>query len=132
MSCTIYMVNCNFIIHVACLLALMTYKYNELQVSNAIKKLNCKINCKTFFFHNTSKPWLIFKALLILYWKTLFVNWLCAFRKVFTLALGPIILLFFTHYEIGEKAISMWRLCVGWNIVFWQDVGIFILVTLLC
>jgi hypothetical protein len=37
------------------------------------------------------------------YWKVLFVNALCAFKKVFALALGPIILLFFTNYEACER-----------------------------
>jgi hypothetical protein len=32
MSCIIYIVNWNFVIHVTCLLTFMTYKYNDLQV----------------------------------------------------------------------------------------------------
>jgi hypothetical protein len=50
MSCTIYVVSCNFAIHVICPLALTTYKYNELQVSSTTQKLSCKANCKTPFF----------------------------------------------------------------------------------
>jgi hypothetical protein len=50
MSCTVYMVSCNFAIHATCLLELMTYKCNELQMSFATHKLNCKANCKTSFF----------------------------------------------------------------------------------
>jgi hypothetical protein len=38
MSCTIYMVSCNFATHATYPLALTTYKYNELQVSFAIQK----------------------------------------------------------------------------------------------
>jgi hypothetical protein len=44
------MVSYNFAIHATCLLAFTTYKYGELQVSNATQKLNCKANCKTPFF----------------------------------------------------------------------------------
>ncbi len=36
--------------HATCLLALMTYKYNELQVSSTTQKLSYKANCKTHFF----------------------------------------------------------------------------------
>jgi len=46
----VYMVNCNFTIHVICPLTLTTYKYNELQVCFTIQKLNCKANCKTPIF----------------------------------------------------------------------------------
>ncbi len=50
MSITVYTVSCNFVTHATCLLALMVYKYNELQVFGATKKLSCKVNCKTPFF----------------------------------------------------------------------------------
>jgi hypothetical protein len=50
MSCTIYTMSCNSTIHASCLLAFMVYKYSELQVCYAIKKLNYKASCKTFFF----------------------------------------------------------------------------------
>ncbi len=50
MSCTIYIVSCNFVIHATCSLALTLYKYNELQVSGAIQKLSCKASCKTLLF----------------------------------------------------------------------------------
>jgi hypothetical protein len=50
MNCTVYMVSCNFAI---CPLKLMAYKSNELQMSFAIQKLNCKAHFKTpFFSHN--------------------------------------------------------------------------------
>jgi hypothetical protein len=52
MNYTIYTMSCNFATHEICLLALMTYKYNELQRSNATQKLSCKASCKTTFFHN--------------------------------------------------------------------------------
>ncbi len=42
--------SCNFAIHATCLLALMTYKYNELQMSFATQKMSCKANCKTPIF----------------------------------------------------------------------------------
>ncbi len=42
--------SCNFAIHAICPLALITYKYNELQVYFAIQKLSCKANRKTPFF----------------------------------------------------------------------------------
>ncbi len=42
--------NCNFATHVTCPLALMTYKYNELQVSFTTKKLSYKVSCQTPFF----------------------------------------------------------------------------------
>jgi hypothetical protein len=54
MSCTIYTVSCNFAIHATCSLALMTYKYNELQMSFTIQKLSYKVSCKTPFFLITS------------------------------------------------------------------------------
>jgi hypothetical protein len=44
------MVSCNSIIHATCALTLAAYKYNELQVSYAIQKLNYKANCRTPFF----------------------------------------------------------------------------------
>jgi len=50
MSCTIYMVNYNYTTHVTCPLALIAYKYNELQMSYATQKLSYKANCKTPFF----------------------------------------------------------------------------------
>jgi hypothetical protein len=54
MNCTIYMMNYNSIIHATCSLAFMSYKYNELQMSSAIQKLNRKPDCKTPFFLNVS------------------------------------------------------------------------------
>jgi hypothetical protein len=43
----------NSTIHASYLLTLMTYKYNDLQVSCATQKLSCKANCETpFFFHS--------------------------------------------------------------------------------
>ncbi len=42
--------NCNFTIHATCSLIFTTYKYNELQMSFATQKLNCKAICKTPFF----------------------------------------------------------------------------------
>jgi len=45
-----YMMSCNFAIHATCLLALTTYKYNELQVFSTTQKLSCKANYKTPFF----------------------------------------------------------------------------------
>jgi hypothetical protein len=50
MNCTIYTMSYNFATHVTCLLALMAYKYNELQVSSTTQKMNCKAGCKTPFF----------------------------------------------------------------------------------
>jgi hypothetical protein len=50
MSCIIYTMNCNSTIHATYLLTFMAYKYNELQVSFAIQKLNYKASCKTPFF----------------------------------------------------------------------------------
>jgi hypothetical protein len=50
MSCTICAVSCNFATHATCLLALTTYKYNELQVSSTTQKLSYKASCKTHFF----------------------------------------------------------------------------------
>ncbi len=42
--------NCNFTTHVICLLALMMYKYSELQVSSATQKLSCKASYKAPLF----------------------------------------------------------------------------------
>jgi hypothetical protein len=42
--------SCNCVTHVICPLALMAYKYNELQMSFATQKLSCKANWKTPFF----------------------------------------------------------------------------------
>ncbi len=50
MSCTVCMMNCNSTIHAICSLALVTYKYSELQMSFVIQMLNNKANCKTHFF----------------------------------------------------------------------------------
>jgi hypothetical protein len=44
------MVNCNVTTHATCPLALMAYKYNELEVSDVTQKLSYKANCKTPFF----------------------------------------------------------------------------------
>jgi hypothetical protein len=52
MSYTIYTVSCNFTTHATYLLALIAYKYNELQMFFATQKLSCKANCKTPFFYN--------------------------------------------------------------------------------
>jgi hypothetical protein len=54
MSCSVYTVSCNFVIHATCPLVLTTYKYNELQVSFATQKLNCKANCKTPLFYHSA------------------------------------------------------------------------------
>ncbi len=40
----------NFVVHATCLLALMTHKYSELQMSSTTQKLSCKASCKTPFF----------------------------------------------------------------------------------
>jgi hypothetical protein len=50
LSCTVYTMNCNFVTHVTCPLALTTYKYNELQMSSTTEKLSSKASCKTPFF----------------------------------------------------------------------------------
>jgi len=50
MSCIVYTMSCNSISYAICLLALMVYKYNELQVFSGIQKLSCKASCKTPFF----------------------------------------------------------------------------------
>jgi len=50
MNYTVYMMSCNFIIHATCPLALITYKYNELQMFSATQKMNCKASCKTPLF----------------------------------------------------------------------------------
>jgi hypothetical protein len=42
LSCTIYTMRCNYATHATCLLAFTLYKCNELQVSSAIQKFNCK------------------------------------------------------------------------------------------
>lgn len=56
MSCTVYTMNCNFVIHAICSLTLKTYEYNDLQVSFATQKLCCKASCKTtHFFHSVWK-----------------------------------------------------------------------------
>ncbi len=52
--------NCNAATHATCPLALMTYKYNELQMSSSTQKLSCKATCKTPLFlimklYNSSK-----------------------------------------------------------------------------
>jgi hypothetical protein len=50
MSCIIYMVNYSFVTHAIYSLALMMFKYNELQMSSALEKVSCKANCKIPFF----------------------------------------------------------------------------------
>jgi hypothetical protein len=50
MSCIVCMMNGNFTIHVTCSLALTTYKYSEVQMFDAMQKLNYKVNYKTPFF----------------------------------------------------------------------------------
>jgi len=50
MNCTVYMMNYNYATHATCLLALTSYKYNELHVLYATQKLGCKASCKTPFF----------------------------------------------------------------------------------
>jgi hypothetical protein len=40
--------------HATCSLKLMTYKYDELQVSFTTQKLSCKASCKTLFFHSVN------------------------------------------------------------------------------
>ncbi len=42
--------SCNSTIHVTCPLTLTSYKYNELQMSCATQKLNCKASYKTPLF----------------------------------------------------------------------------------
>jgi hypothetical protein len=44
------MMSCNSTTPATYLLALTTYKYNELQVFSAIQKLSCKANYKTPLF----------------------------------------------------------------------------------
>jgi hypothetical protein len=50
MSCIIYMVSCNFTTNATYPLALMTYKYSELQMFGAIQNLIYEANCKTPIF----------------------------------------------------------------------------------
>ncbi len=51
---------CNFATYAIYLLALMVYKYSELQLSDAIQKLNCKASWETpFFFSHSDIFWLI-------------------------------------------------------------------------
>jgi hypothetical protein len=50
MSCIVYMMICNFAIHATYLLALMTYKYSELEVFSATQKLSWKGSYKTPLF----------------------------------------------------------------------------------
>jgi hypothetical protein len=50
MNSTIYTMNYNSIILATCKLTLMTYEYNELQMSSIIQKLNCKASYKTTIF----------------------------------------------------------------------------------
>jgi len=50
MNCTIYMMSCNSATHAICPLALVTYKYSELQMSSTPQKLNCKADYKTPIF----------------------------------------------------------------------------------
>ncbi len=127
MNCTIYMVNCHSTIHITCPLALTTYKY-KLQMFNATQKLSCKTSCKTVFFsyyHQTliSRHFLQNIGQCCLWMDFMHLEIFCiSFR---------------THHSIvfhklwnKWKIISIWRLCVGYNTIFWQDVGIFILVTL--
>ncbi len=45
------MVNYDFIYHATCLVALTTYKNNELQMSFTTQKLSYKASYKTPFFH---------------------------------------------------------------------------------
>jgi hypothetical protein len=42
--------NYNSTTHATCLLEVMVYKYNELQMFSATKKLNYKVSCKTPIF----------------------------------------------------------------------------------
>jgi hypothetical protein len=62
MSYTVYTLNYNSTTHVSCSLAFTMYKYSELKVSSAIKKLSCKASYKTPLFHNAH------------HWKLLFSN----------------------------------------------------------
>ncbi len=50
MNCIVYMVNCNYVTHATCMLTFMLYKYNDLQMSNAIQRLSCKANWRTPLF----------------------------------------------------------------------------------
>jgi hypothetical protein len=50
MSCIVYTISCNFATHATCLLALTTYKYNELQMSTTTQQLSYKASYKTPFF----------------------------------------------------------------------------------
>jgi hypothetical protein len=49
MSFTIYTVTYNFAIHAIYPMALMMYKYSELQMSSATENLSHTTNCKTTF-----------------------------------------------------------------------------------
>jgi len=60
MSCIVYMVSYNSITHATCMLALMAYKYNELQVFFATQKLSYKASCKTLFFFIMKKNLICF------------------------------------------------------------------------
>jgi hypothetical protein len=82
MSCTIYIVSCNFATHAIYLLALTSYKYSELQVFFATQKLNCKANCKTsLFFHNETLKFEFFffniKTDYGFYYMFFFTNFIC-------------------------------------------------------
>jgi hypothetical protein len=65
MSCIVYMVSCNFATHVTCPLVFTTYKYNDLQISFATQKLNCKDSCKTFFFPIVIVIYLMFYNIIV-------------------------------------------------------------------
>jgi hypothetical protein len=45
------MVSCTFVTRATCLLALMVYKYNELEVSFATQKLSLQGQLQNTFFH---------------------------------------------------------------------------------
>jgi len=94
MSCTVYMVICNFVIHATCPLALTMYKYKELQMSSITPKLNYKASSETpFFSHNVKlhgslqypfhlffflMTWCLITICLMRSWKIRFLNNLIA------------------------------------------------------
>ncbi len=45
--------SCNSATHATCPLALMMYKYSELQMSSSIQKLNCKANLQNIPFSHS-------------------------------------------------------------------------------
>jgi hypothetical protein len=60
------MVRCNFATHATCPLALTTYKYNELQVSDATQKLNYRPKSQNAPFSYSEGRFMSFIASFIL------------------------------------------------------------------